>query len=84
MSEDAHTLDPSKKFFWKCGFAGCQEELSAFMESTLELLKGFHMDKHHRDWVKNGPAGLLPKAYDVLELTDEDRDFLAKAKVSAN
>lgn len=84
MSEDAHTIDPSKKFYWKCGFAGCEEELSAFMESTLELLKGFHMDKHHREWVKNGKVPLLPPAYDVLDLNDYDKELFRKAKVRAD
>ena len=37
-----------QRFSWKCTFRDCPDTLGAYSESSLETIKGLHLDGHRR------------------------------------
>jgi hypothetical protein len=66
-----------KKFEWKCPHPGCIYSISAYSDSGLKTMRGFHEDVHkrERDFVL-GTMPAPPKDINKLDLTVADKAFL--------
>lgn len=60
------------RVFWKCSYPGCEDQLVAFSDNALEVLKGFHLAAHFRR-DPNGAAS--------LPFTLEDSEWLMQLAV---
>lgn len=73
-------MDALKRFEWKCPNTACLYSITAYSESGLRTMRGFHEDVHRRERefaLGNMPSvPSKPKDINQLELTVADKAFL--------